>query len=385
MRRPLRVVFVAPAYWPATAFGGPIPVMRALAAGLVANGHRVDVVTTGLRAIGARPAFRTVIDVVDGACVRYLATPLWFRWMGIAPATARTLARLPRPDVVHIFGFRDVVGTHAAAWCRRHDVPYVFEGLGMVRPKLRKVALKRVLDRTIYRGVLRGAAIAVAASSRERDEYLEAGIPSARIAIRPNGVAPVDARAAGGSLRRRLPIPDGAPIVLSVGRVAAGKGLELLVRTVAAIPHAHGAIVGPDDGHGTTAELLRLRRALGAADRVHLVGAVAPADLGGIYRDADVFVLASAHENFGLVAASAASAGLPVVVTDRCGVAEFLGDGVVVVPYEQTAIEDAVRSLLADSRTRRELGAAGRRAAATLAWPRIVALQVDLYDRVARQ
>ena len=59
------------------------------------------------------------------------------------------------PDVVHIFGYRDFVGTRASRWCRRRGVPYVFEGLGMVRPKLRKVVLKHLLDRTVYRTLSR--------------------------------------------------------------------------------------------------------------------------------------------------------------------------------------------------------------------------------------
>ena len=54
-----------------------------------------------------------------------------------------------------------------------------------------------------------------------------------------------------------------------------------------------------------------------------------------LYPQADVFVLASAGESFGMVAAEAAAAGTPVIVSDRCGVAEFFDDGeALVVPYE---------------------------------------------------
>ena len=92
MGRPLRIVFATPAYWPATAFGGPIPVLRALALELTALGHRVDVVTTTLTAIGERPARSSRTDEVDGATVRYLGTPLRFRWFGVH-AVARPRAR----------------------------------------------------------------------------------------------------------------------------------------------------------------------------------------------------------------------------------------------------------------------------------------------------
>ena len=70
---------------------GPIPVLRALALELTALGHRVDVVTTTLTAIGERPARSSRTDEVDGATVRYLGTPLRFRWFGFTPSLARAL------------------------------------------------------------------------------------------------------------------------------------------------------------------------------------------------------------------------------------------------------------------------------------------------------
>ncbi|MBA2385020.1 MAG: glycosyltransferase, partial [Actinobacteria bacterium] len=134
----MRIAFVTPAYWPALSFGGPIWVFRALARELSARGHDVDVWTTSLVELGRRPSRRSSDEEVDGARVHYLGTPLRFRWMGIAPRLPLALDRL-RPDVVHVFGYRDFVGTAAAAWARARRVPYVFEPLGMFRPKLRKV------------------------------------------------------------------------------------------------------------------------------------------------------------------------------------------------------------------------------------------------------
>lgn len=383
MGRHLQIVFVAPAFWPATAFGGPIPVMRQLAGGLVVRGHGVHVVTTTLEEIGRRFSGGPDARVVDGATVRYLATPVRFRWMGLAPGLTRELSELPRPDVVHIFGYRDFLGTWASRWCRRRGIPYVFEGLGMVRPKLRKVVLKHLLDHTVYRGVIRGAAVAVAASSRERDEYVDAGIDPQRIEVRPNGVAqPAPPVARPGALRAQLGLDAATPLLLSVGRVADGKGLDLVVESLADIPKAQLAIVGPDDGHGTTERLDAIGRRLGVSDRVHLLGPAAEAMVAAAYADADVFVLASAHENFGMVAAEAAAAGVPVVLTDRCGVAELLRDAAVVIPYDGAAVSEAVRSLLRDKELSARLAAAGPRATAALAWPEIVRRQEEIYRRV---
>jgi glycosyltransferase involved in cell wall biosynthesis len=307
--------------------------------------------------------------------------------MGITPTVPILLRKLERPDVAHVFGFRDPVGTLVAGWCRRNRVPYAFEALGMFSPKLRKIPLKRVLDATVLRAVVRGASVLIAASEREAEEYRAAGADAASIAVRPNGFpSPVDAERRPGRLRRLLNLGADVPLVLSVGRVARGKGLELLLAAARDLPHeVHVAIVGPDDRHGMREELLRLRDAWALADRVHLVGPLEPAPLLDVYADADVFVLASAHENFGLVAAEAAAAGTASVITDRCGVADLLrGRAALVVEYDAGAVRTAIANLLADAEFRGRLGAGGRAVAAEYAWPRVAAEQEAIYRRLVQ-
>src|SRR5919199_4635277 len=176
----MRILFTAPVWWPSQTFGGPVTAARELVRRLVERGHTVDVVTSTIVELGARPARHSRVEVVDGATVHYLATPLRYRWMGITPTLPFALRRLNRPDVAHVFGFRDPVTTGVAAWCRIAHVPYVFEPLGMFEPRLRKVLLKRALDATLYRGVARGAAAVVVASARERDAVVANGVPPAR-------------------------------------------------------------------------------------------------------------------------------------------------------------------------------------------------------------
>src|SRR4029077_10617297 len=109
-------------------------------------GPTVDVLTTTILDLHRRPSARSHLGVVDGARVTYLGTPLRYRWMGITPTLPLVLRRLARPDVAHVMGFRDPVTTGVAAWCRARRVPYVFEPVGMLRPRLRKVLLKRAFD-----------------------------------------------------------------------------------------------------------------------------------------------------------------------------------------------------------------------------------------------
>ena len=366
----LRILFAAPAWWPATAFGGPVVVARELTSRLVARGYSVEVLTTSLEALDRPGAWRSRVDEQGGVRVHYLATPARYRWMGITPTLPVALERAERPDVVHVFGFRDPVTTVAAAWARLRGIPYVFEPLGMFRARLRKVALKRALDSTLYRGVASGAAAVVAASGIERDDVAAAGVvPVERIHVRGNGFPdPYEVPAAS---RAELGIPEGSPVILYVGRIAAGKGIDHLVAALQELPDAHLVLVGPDDRHGVADGL--------GGDRVHVVGPTKGPPLA-LYRLADVFVLPSAGESFGMVAAEAAAAGTPVVVTNRCGIADFLGDGeALVVPDDGTAILDAVRSVLTDPGLRARLSAGGVEAARRSSWDAVTDRQEELY------
>jgi glycosyltransferase involved in cell wall biosynthesis len=334
----------------------------------------VDVITTTINDLETRPALRSSFGAVDGATVRYLGTPLRYRWMGITPTLPVELARLPRPDVVHVFGFRDPVTTGTAAWCRIARVPYVFEPLGMFQPRLRKIVLKRALDATLYRGVARGAAAVVVASEREREGVIGCGLRPEKVHLRGNGFPdPEDALTADGDLRARLGIPAGAPIVLYVGRIAAGKGIEHLREAARQIPDLHVVIAGPDDRHGVSTDGARLHTLPMTDDPPR-----------ALYPQADVFVLASAGESFGMVAAEAAAAGTPVIVSDRCGVAEFFDEGeALVVPYERDAVVAAIRHVLSDASLREQLSRGGIEAARRMSWDRVTDLQEQIYREVA--
>jgi glycosyltransferase involved in cell wall biosynthesis len=381
---PLRILFAAPTWWPSHAFGGPVVAARELVRRLTARGHEVEVVTTTIVDLHERPAARSRVAVVDGAEVRYLATPIRYRWMGITPTLPAALARVRRPDVAHVFGFRDPVTTGTALWCRARGIPYVFEPLGMFRPRLRKVRLKRALDATLYRSVARGADAVVVVSEHERRDVVTCGVPSDRVHVRGNGFpAPTNGARDNGTLRAQLEIPPTAPVVLYVGRIADGKGIEHLLDAAAEIPDAHVVLVGPDDRHGVTTLLRAASSAAATAGRVHTLPVTSEPPLD-VYLQSDVFVLPSGGDSFGMVAAEAASAGTPVIVSDRCGVSSFFAEGeALVVPYERTAVIEAVKRVLGDPELRARLARGGPEAARRMSWDRVVDRQEEIYRSVA--
>jgi glycosyltransferase involved in cell wall biosynthesis len=115
---------------------------------------------------------------------------------------------------------------------------------------------------------------------------------------------------------------------------------------------------------------------------VHVLGPTQepPAALLG---EADVVALVSEGESFGMAAAEAAAAGVPVVVSDRCGVRDFFrADEALVVPYEGAAVTEALRRILSDPELRSRLGEGGRAAARRMSWEHVVDRQEEIYRAV---
>jgi len=298
--------------------------------------------------------------------------------MGITTTLPLALRRLSRPSVAHVMGFRDPVTTVVASWCRVRGVPYVFEPVGMFRPRLRKVRLKRAFDATFARGVASGASLVIVSSPKERDDVAACGVDPGRVRLRANGFP--EPPAGDGTDPLAGVVPDGAPIVLFVGRIAAEKGVEHLIEAARQLPRAHVVLVGPDDRHGTMAAVRAAEADPATAGRIHRLPPTAgpPFDL---YRRADVFVLASGGENFGLVAAEAASVGTPVILSDRTGIAASFQPGeALVVPYAEQATVDAIARVLEDPSLRSTLAEGALRAARRTTWDAVVDAQLGIYE-----
>ena len=363
----MRVLLAVPSF--GKEFGGPIAVARGLQAGL----RDLDVDATLIGAGNSRGGTFSL-----PAALQFHGTPVPLQLHKIPPAVRHA-------DIVHIIGYRDPVGTTAALAARVARVPYLLEPAGMHRRRLRSIPLKAMYDATFGRAVVGGARLIVATSRGEAAELAEDGIAPQRIVVRANGIdVPVgEALPPRGAFRSRLGLDTTAPLVLSLGRIVKKKGLPLLIEALARVPEAHLAIAGPDDGDGTSEAVRAAVTRFDLSNRVHLVN-------GGLWGeeklqaivDADLFCLFSMTENFGIAPAEAAACGTATIVSDQCGVAEWLGDGVAVVPYGDVAtLADTMAGLLCDAGRRRSLAERGRAAARSLTWEAVARQQVELYRR----
>lgn len=161
--------------------------------------------------------------------------------------------------------------------------------------------------------------------------------------------------------------PGPSPTLLCVGSVTPRKGHDVLVDALARVadrPWRSVWVGSTSRDAGWAARIADRIAAAGLERRVVLRGELAGADLDIAYRDADIFVLASRHEGYGMVLAEALARGLPVVATTAGAVPDTVpGDaGLLVPPDDAAAFATALGALLDDPALRRRL-AAGARAA----------------------
>ncbi len=180
-----------------------------------------------------------------------------------------------------------------------------------------------------------GCSDAILASCHDEAAQLEQlyhAVPH-RIEIVPPGVdhrlfSPGDQRVA----RQTLGLGEG-PLLLFVGRIQPLKGADVAVRTLAALPHGDARLVivgGPSgpDGESELARLHALVDDLGVGERVRFVEPRPHEELTSYYRAADVCLVPSRSESFGLVALEAAACGTPVVAAAVGGLATLVVPGI---------------------------------------------------------
>jgi glycosyltransferase involved in cell wall biosynthesis len=184
-----------------------------------------------------------------------------------------------------------------------------------------------------------------------------------------NGVdlVSITPRPASPFLRISLGLPEGVPVVASVGRFVAFKGYVYLLEAARLVhrvaPAVHWLLVGDGELRG---ELEGNCRRLGIEPQVHFTGW--REDVCDLLALCDIFVLPSLGEPFGRVLIEAMAMKRAVVATDAGGVPEIVDDrvtGLLVPPADPAALADAITTLLSDPARARAMGEAGRARAET--------------------
>ncbi|MFC1917417.1 glycosyltransferase [Chloroflexota bacterium] len=363
--------------------GGSAEVPYRLSRELVNRGHQVTIYTSDFQLDPNH------LPPLEGITFHTFKT--WANAAGLQKTPGiilRARREVKDMDIIHLHNFRTFQNIAVHYYARKYGVPYVLQAHGSLPRIMFKKVLKKAFDVVWGKALLKDAAMVMAVTRTEADQYLNAGVAESKIRIIPHGV---DADEFASlplkkEFKRKHGIPEDRNVVLYLGRIHKIKGLDLLVKAFAEIiknvDNVVLVIAGPDDGYLT--ELHKLVAALDLGEKIIFTGALYEREKLSAYVDADVYVLPSVYEIFGITLLEALACGTPVVLTDRCGLADAIKDRAgLVVGYDQKQLQTALQQLLTDEKLRYGFGEAGRKMVREkFDWAKITGQVENLYQEI---
>lgn len=265
-------------------------------------------------------------------------------------------------DMVILTNYVSPATMSAISWCKRHKKPFYIEYDGGFYKKDR-------FPICLLKEYLLCSASGHFTTCEEHKKYLlSIGISEDKIfkypftSVRANDIASADnlVKTDKKTIREKLEIKEDK-VILSVGRFIPCKGFDILMNAAAELDKNIGVyIVGGEP----TEEYLNMQRSLSLTN-VHFVGFKTKSELAEYYAAADLFVLPTRGDVWGLVINEAMAYGLPVVTTDRCIAGLELvqngGNGFIVPVDDSQALADKINLILHDKQLCEDMSRASRR------------------------
>jgi len=277
----------------------------------------------------------------------------------------------------------------------RAKVPHVatFHTLGEVKNRARPAEMEPALRLEVERRVVPAADAIVAFTAEEKNNLITIyGAHPDKVSIVPCGADlglfhPIDR----GRARTELGIDGHTKVLLFVGRLEPFKGTDILLRATACLADTGDVrllVLGGDaDSADEVTRLRRLSAQLGIEETVAFCGIVEHSRMPVFYSAADICVVPSFHESFGLVAVEALACGTPVVASRVGGLATIVSDGetgYLVNQHTPEAFAQRLDLLLSNDGLLRQMGKAAPSSVGQYSWSRVARQILDVYRGLVR-
>lgn len=378
----MKILHVIPFLTPSR--GGSVVVPYHLSKELAKRGHKVTIITSDFEYSEdyAQSLKIEGIEVIPFKCLAnlglYLYSPGMKLWL---------IRNLKNFDVIHLHNFRSYQNNLVHKYSKKYKIPYVLQAHGSIPIIIEKKNWKKIYDIIWGYKILKDASYLFSLTNKETDQYRMMNVNKERIICIPNGIdrSEFNDLPENGSFRSKYKINPNDRIILSLGRIHKIKGLDLLINAFSELlkkeKNLFLAIVGPDEGY--TNILNKLIEELNISDKVLLAGPLYGRDKLEAYIDAYVYVLPSSYEIYSLTALEACACGTPVIMTDRCGIAEYISKLAYIIKYDKNELTEALLDIIRDNNLRDSLGAESRRKVIVdFDWTKIAANVEDIYEKI---
>ena len=364
----LRVLHVIPSV--AACRGGPSQAVLEMVAVLRKSGINAEIATSNDNGTEK-------LDVPTGELIEYQGVPVRFfnristpvaplREFSYAPGLSRWLNKhLDEYDILHVHAIFSYCSTRAMQVARRKGVPYIIRPIG----QLEHWSLQQSKTRKSYylqwfeqKNIEQAQCIHF--TSRSEQTQAQEVIGQTPNEVIPLGLdLPMQVRSANTKIQQRWSLERETPTILFMSRLHPKKGLELLLDALASLSFMPFQLVIAGQGEDAYVQSLQTRiRSSGLEQRCHFVGFVKGAEKSLLLQGADLYVLTSHSENFGVAVLEAMAAGTAVLVSKQVALSEQVAahKAGFVTSLDVADIMAKLRTALSDPELMRDYGEAAR-------------------------
>lgn len=321
----LRVLQIVPSL--SLVYGGPSQMVLGLSKSLAAQNVEVTILTTDANGDAGQAPLDVLLNqpvMQDGYQIRYFHCSPFRRYKFSIGLLNWLTQHAQEYDLAHIHALFSPVSSAAAMIARSKQLPYILRPLGTLDPAdlQKKKQFKRLYAALVERSNL-AAAAAVHFTSDQEAKVSERFGAVTRDMVLPLGVELPNLELPDpDQTRAELAIPAGQPLILFMSRIDPKKGLDLLVPALEQLLEEgigfHFVLAGANPQDPDYEAQIRARiQASPLANCTTLTGFVSGAAKTRLLQAANLFVLPSYYENFGIAVAEAMAAGVPVVISDQ--------------------------------------------------------------------
>lgn len=374
-------IFQVVPYYPPHVGGMEFYVQR-LSEELVARGHEVTVFTSSNT---ANPS----VAKVNGVRVFSLKQMTKVYNVPIVPSLFGTIIQEEKPDIIHTHQYPVFFSDVAAATSWLRNIPLLLHVHVVSEAKSTLSGfISDIYYSTLGLRTLQTADTVVVPSLAYKTKLLKMHVKPEKIQVIPYGIdtKKFQNNIKGEAFKTRYNC-HGSKVILSVGRLNYQKGFQYLIKAMPAvlkqIPNVKLIIVGEGE---QLSYLRQLSKSFGVSESVIFTGAIDQAEIPNTYSAADVFVLPSLFESFGIALIEAQAAGKPVIGTRTGGAQEALVDGdtgFLVEPGDPKQLEAAIVRVLSDYNWAHKMGEKGKKfVEARFGIQTIVSSVTELYEKL---
>lgn len=389
----MRVLQIVPSI--SLIYGGPSQMVLGLSSALARQGVKVTILTTDSNGdTGQEPLdvpLNTPIEQ-DGYKIIYFRCAPFRRYKFSADLLKWLNHHAHEFDLAHIHALFSPISSFAATISRRRKLPYILRPLGTLDPAdlRKKRQLKQLYAAILERPNLAGAAAIHFTTVQEAKVSERFGV-STRDLVIPLGVNPIKIGEAGEEVvRSKLGIPEDVPLVLFMSRIDPKKGLNLLLPALEVLLgeglNFHFVLAGTNPQDPEFEEKIKLQ-IQNSQLRSHttITGFVTGELKSTLLQAADLFVLPSYYENFGIAVAEAMAAETPVVVSDQVHICQEVRDSESgwVSAIDVSELTDLLRIALQNPSERQRRGLCAKEyALKNYSWDAIALQTIEAYNQI---